>query len=359
MLSVLYQWERMGKGEYEHMNKHILTKFLYCLAVIFGLSFIGFPVWGQETVPKWEHVVGKAKKATVGILKEGSTSETEEERGMPVRIRGSGIHIGEGIILTARHAVERSEGGKVRVPKIIHIVTDELQELKATRLGANAYLDVAVYQLLPSDGLWPKAHVTLSDLEANLGEEVFTVGYPLGWGPAISFGRVGNPNTFLRTVNSRLVQIDLSACSGNSGGGVFNRQGQLMGLVHAIIQTDSKQEHSRCSRFAFSLPGKLVQRVVTAVVAGKVPGFSVLGIHLMTLRTDNRWALAVAKATGPSRHAGFRKGDILMTIDAVPITTPAQLKNYLIEQTQPGQKVMIQIKRGQMTKNIPVVLGRS
>lgn len=349
----------MGKGEKENMNIHMVIRFLCYLVMTLSQIFIVFPVWGQETLSGWEHVVGQAKEATIGILKEGSTSDTEEERGMPVRIRGSGIHIGEGIILTARHAVERSESGKVAVPKFIHIVTDELQELKAARLGANAYLDVAVYQLLPPDGLWPKASVSLSDLETTFGEEVFTVGYPLGWGPAISFGRVGNPNTFLRTVNSRLVQIDLSACSGNSGGGVFNRQGQLVGLVHAIIQTDSKEEHSRCSRFAFSLPGILVKRVVTAVVAGKIPGFSVLGIHLKTLRTDNRWALAVAKATGPSRHAGFRKGDILLSIDRVPITTPAQLKNYLIEQTKPGQKVMIRIKRGQTIKKIPVVLGRS
>ena len=67
---------------------------------------------------------------------------------------------------------------------------------------------------------------TFSQTEALPGERVFTVGYPLGWGPAISYGYIGNPNTFLQTVQSRLLQVDLSACSGNSGGGLFNAHGE-------------------------------------------------------------------------------------------------------------------------------------
>jgi len=69
--------------------------------------------------------------------------------------------------------------------------------------------------------------------------------------------------------------------------------------------------------------------------------------------------LMVGKATGPSRHAGFKKGDVLLTIDDVPIATPAQLKNYLIEQTEPGQTAVIKIKRGDNVEFISVRLGRS
>ena len=66
--------------------------------------------------------------------------------------------------------------------------------------------------------------------EPRQGDEVFTVGYPLGWGPALAFGHLGNPQTFLPTAQSRLMQVDLSACSGNSGGGLFNAQGALVGI---------------------------------------------------------------------------------------------------------------------------------
>ena len=84
-----------------------------------------------------------------------------------------------------------------------------------------------------------------------------------------------------------------------------------------------------------------------------------LGIHLETIKEGNRWVLGVAKATGPSRHAGFRKGDILLAIDEVEITTPAQLKNYLIERTEPGQKVVIRVQRGKAQRTISVQLGQS
>jgi S1-C subfamily serine protease len=300
-----------------------------------------------------------AKLATVGILQSDQTDIPDNDFGLPVSIRGSGIHIGQGVIVTARHAVERSQGGIVVVPETIHVVTDDLLELPAIRQGANAYLDVAVYQLQGPEPNWPHAHVEFAEGDVTYGDRVFTVGYPLGWGPAVTFGTAGNPNTFLSTVQSRLVQVDMSACSGNSGGGLLNQQGQLVGLVHAIIQTETQHEDRRCSRFAFALPGLLVQRVVTSLLAGNMPKFSVLGIHLQTVRRGNRWALLVAKATGPSHQAGLRKGDVLLAINEVAISTPAQLKNYLIERTEPGQTVQLKVQRGESQEMLSVTLGGS
>ena len=69
--------------------------------------------------------------------------------------------------------------------------------------------------------------------------------------------------------------------------------------------------------------------------------------------------LAIDKASGPSRHAGFRKEDILLAINGIPIISSAQLKNYLIEQTEPGQAVTISIRRDGENKDIPVILGGS
>jgi S1-C subfamily serine protease len=304
-------------------------------------------------------VIEQAKVATVGILQYDVMHSEDVGVGVPIRIRGSGIHVGSGIIVTARHAVERSEDGKVVVPEVIHVLMDDLREISASRLGANTYLDVAIYKLQGDKSDWPITSVKFGENDVTYGDEVFTVGYPMGRGPALSFGKVGNPNTFLPTVQSRLVQIDLSACRGNSGGGLFNDEGQLVGLVHAIIQTESLVAERGCSRFGFALPGILVQRVVDAVLAGETPGFSVLGIHLETIKEGKRWVLGVAKATGPSRHAGFRKGDILVTIDSLKITTAAQLKNYLIEKTKPGETVVVQVRRGDTQRTISVKLGKS
>ena len=305
------------------------------------------------------YAIEQAKLATVGILQADTLSTEERDYGVPVQIRGSGIHLGNGVILTARHAVEQSQGGKSVVPDVIYVLTDDLRELSAARQGANAYLDVAVYKIQGNESDWPVSNVRFAANDVTYGDGVFTVGYPMGRGPALSFGTVGNPNTFLSTVQSRLVQVDLSACRGNSGGGLLNDQGQLVGLVHAIIQTETMQTERGCSRFGFALPGLLVERVVTAVLSGKTPGFSVLGIHLETIKEGNHWVLGVAKATGPSRHAGFRKGDVLVAINEHAITTPAQLKNYLIERTEPGQTVVLRVRRDDSQHMISVKLGKS
>ncbi len=307
----------------------------------------------------YAQAIEQAKLATVGILQGASANAGESEYGVSVKVRGTGIHIGNGVILTARHAVERSEGGKQVVPKEIRVLTDSLRQVPAIRLGANAYLDVAVYRLQGDTPNWPISDVQFAQQDVTYGDEVFTVGYPMGRGPALSFGHVGNPNTFLSTVQSRLLQVDLSACRGNSGGGLLNHDGQLVGLVHAIIQTEGLETERGCSRFGFVLPGMLVKRVVDAVLSGEAPGFSVLGIRLMTLKDGNGWALGVAKATGPSRHAGFKKGDILVAIDDVKISSASQLKNYLLERTIPGQTVVLHVQRGETQRAISVKLGKS
>jgi serine protease Do len=335
---------------------HFLTSLL---SVVLALGVSPLAVRGEgKGSNTLAQVIEQAKRATVGILQADALQSEDFSFGVPIKIRGSGIHMGNGIIVTARHAVERAEGGKVVVPEGIHVLTDDLRELPAKRQGANAYLDVAVYQVQGDESEWPISEVHFAEHDVTYGDEVFTVGYPMGRGPALSFGRVGNPNTFLSTVQSRLVQVDLSACRGNSGGGLLNDEGHLVGLVHAIIQTKTLTEERGCSRFGFVLPGILVKRVVDAVLAGKTPGFSVLGIHLETLKEGTRWVLGVAKATGPSRHAGFRKGDILVAIDDLKITTPAQLKNYLIERTEPGQTVVLQVQRGNTQHTISVKLGK-
>ncbi len=333
------------------------------LRVFLGMLALSVWVWAsagaENTHAPIREAVEQAKLATVGILQGDHIDTAERDPDLPLNIRGSGIHIGNGVIVTARHAVERTEGGKVGVPDTIHVVTDDLLELPAVRQGSNAFMDVVVYALQAPESEWPPARVEFADQEVTYGDQVFTVGYPLGWGPAITFGRAGNPNTFLATVQSRLVQVDLSACSGNSGGGLLNQNGQIVGLLHAIIQMDMQQEDRRCSRLAFALPGPLVQRVVKAVQSGKMPGFSRLGLHLQTVREGNRWALQIAEATGPSRHAGFRKGDTLLAINDVTVTTPAQLKNYLIERTEPGQTVKLRVQRGDQQEIVSVALGSS
>ncbi|GJL66728.1 MAG: hypothetical protein NPIRA05_16990 [Nitrospirales bacterium] len=332
--------------------------FVLIHAMIFLLiSTQGF-IMNALSAPLHE-AVETAKRATVGVLQHDAAETAHQSVQSQFAIRGSGVHLGEGYILTARHAVERSKGGKIKIPQTIHVLTDGLAELSARLIGVNRFLDVALYQIELKSSAAQLPSVTFEKGESRQGDEVFTVGYPLGWGPAVSFGRLGNPQTFLPTAQSRLLQIDLSACSGNSGGGLFEADGRLVGLIHAIIQTTTESHERRCSRFAFAIPGPLIEKIVNILKIGESHTFPKLGIRMTVVKVDQQWRVAAAKAKGPARKAGVQKHDVLLAIDKTSITTAAELKSYLIEHTVPGQIIELRVLRGETEKVLYVTLGES
>jgi serine protease Do len=82
--------------------------------------------------------IGQARGATVGILR--ATGEQEEEASPGhFSIRGSGFHLRDGYIVTARHAVERQEGSKTVIPEEISVLTEKFEEVPARLIGVNAF----------------------------------------------------------------------------------------------------------------------------------------------------------------------------------------------------------------------------
>jgi len=312
----------------------------------------------QTETPE-EHLaqaVERAKRATVGIL---NATQEARQSGYDVQLslRGTGVHLHDGYIVTARHAVERQDGSKVVIPETILILTQHLEELPAQVVGGTAYLDLVLYKVQGKTVALEAMTVSFADKEASPGQEVFTVGYPLGWGPTIAFGRIGNPNTFLQTVDTRLLQSDVPVCSGNSGGGLFNVQGELVGVMHAIIKTDEAQGGHGCSRLAFAVPGLLANKIVGALLEGKQPGFSRLGIQMKAVKIGTRWGLAVGQVFEPASTAGVQKGDVLLAINNMEILSAAQLKNFLMEHTVPGQQVTLRVLRGDQELSLTITLG--
>ncbi len=135
--------------------------------------------------------------------------------------------------------------------------------------------------------------------------------------------------------------------------------GEIVGVVHAMIQTETIQEERQCSRMGFAVPGPLVQRIVRALIDGEKPGFPRLGIRMTTVKVGTQWRVAVSDVPGPAGEAGIQKGDVLLSIEGVDITSAAQLKHYLIEHTEPGQRVQITVLRGEDLHVLVVKLGQS
>lgn len=298
----------------------------------------------------------RAKQATVGILEDTQDPRTPEKPGK-ITVRGTGFHLRDGYIVTARHAVEKNGPSGQVIPKVIHVLTTDLHDLVAQIVGDSAYLDVVVYRLNQKERSLLTAAAPFASGPVTMGSEVFTVGYPMGWGPTMAFGRVGNVNTFLQTVDTRLIQADLSACSGNSGGALFNRTGEVVGVMHAIIQTDKSESQVHCSQMAFAIPGTLAERIVNAAIDGKPLMFSRLGIHMTAVKDGTKWRIAVKDVADPAKEAGIQKHDILLAIEDTEILDAAHLKNYLIEKTVPGQRVAVKVRRVDTDLTFHVVLS--
>lgn len=324
--------------------------FVATLVLIGTLRAHAEPAGGHSSA-----AIEQAMRTTVGILSE---TPAERDSGYQDRfsIRGTGVHLRDGFIMTARHAVERDQGSTKVLPPDIFVMTSDLAQLPAHLVGGSAYLDIVLYRV--SDAHRGQLHpgASFSTMDARTGDHVFTVGYPLGWGPTVAYGRIGNPNTFLPTADTRLLQADLSACSGNSGGGLFNEPGELVGIMHAIIKTEEQGEQ-RCSRLAFAVPAILAQRIAKALTEGKQPRFSRLGIHMAQVRVGTRWRVSVGDVSGPAKDGGIHKGDLLVAIDDTDISDAAQLKNYLMERTTPGQTVILRVLRGGQELKLSITLA--
>lgn len=302
--------------------------------------------------------IDRARRATVGILRDDQRMAAAPTKAH-FTIRGTGVHLRDGHIVTARHAVTRQEGSRTVLAETIGVLTEDFHELSAVLVGFSEFLDLAVYRVDPESASSILGTASLGEREPDPGDDVFTVGYPLGWGPTVGFGHVGNPHTFLPTLPSRLLQLDLAACSGNSGGGLFNTNGDLVGFVHAIIQAEGLGPERRCSWMAFGVPAQLAGRVINALIKGEGTAFPRLGLGLTSVRLGARWRVAVSDATGPAQEAGFQKGDILLAIEGTEVVSAAQLKSYLLEWTQPGQRVRMTVLRDREETVLTVTLGRS
>lgn len=327
-----------------------LTAFVATLLLIGAM-----PAYAGPSDDRASAAIEQAMQATLGIL-----SETPAERDLGFQgrlaVRGSGVHLRDGYIMTARHAVERDRGSTKVLPPDIFVMTSDLMELPAHLVGGSAYLDLVLYRVSEAHRDRLRTGLPFTTINARAGDHVFTVGYPLGWGPTVAYGRVGNPNTFLPTADTRLLQADLSACSGNSGGGLFNEAGELVGIMHAIIKTEG-QGDQRCSRLAFAVPAILAQRIAKALTDGQQPRFSRLGIQMAPVRVGTRWRVSVGDASGPAKDGGIHKGDLLVAIDETDISDAAQLKNYLMERTRPGQTVILRVLRGDQELKLSVTLA--
>ena len=270
---------------------------------------------------------------------------------------GSGVVISsDGYILTCAHVVSGASNITVTIGDT---------DYPATVVGEDDTSDVAVLKIDTTD-LTP-ATVGNSDSLA-VGESVLAVGNPLGeLGGTVTSGIVSALNRSVTiqgtssTNTMSLIQMDASVSPGNSGGGLFNMNGELIGLVNA------KSSSSDAEGLGFAIPINDAIKVAQDLLEnGYVSGRPYMGITYLAV-TDaqtaaqlnvNAYGVYVVDVVqgGPADKAGLKTGDRIVSIDGTEIAQKDDL-GTLIQQHAAGDTLSITVAREGQMQTVSLTLG--
>ena len=270
---------------------------------------------------------------------------------------GSGVIISsDGYILTCAHVVDGASTITVTIGD---------KDYTATLVGEDTTSDIAVIKI-DADGLTP-ATVGNSD-SLKVGESVMAVGNPLGeLGGTVTSGIVSALNRSVSiqgssSVNTMsLIQMDASVSPGNSGGGLFNMNGELVGIVNA------KSSDSDAEGLGFAIPVNDAVKVAQELLEnGYVTGRPYLGISYYAV-TDaqtaaqlgvNAYGVYIVEVVkgGPADKAGLQAGDRIVSVDGSEVATQSDL-GTLMQDHKAGDTIEITVARGGQMQTVTVTLG--
>ncbi|PDX87608.1 serine protease HtrA [Faecalibacterium prausnitzii] len=270
---------------------------------------------------------------------------------------GSGVIISsDGYILTCAHVVSGAS-------QITVTIGDT--DYTATVVGKDDTSDVAVLKI-DATGLTP---ATVGDSDSlSVGDSVLAVGNPLGeLGGTVTSGIVSALNRSVTiqgtssTNTMSLIQMDASVSPGNSGGGLFNMNGELIGLVNA------KSSSSDAEGLGFAIPiNDAIQVAQDLLENGYVSGRPYMGITYIAV-TDaqtaaqlnvNAYGVYVVDVVqgGPADKAGLKAGDRIVSIDGTEIAQKDDL-GTLMQQHTAGDTLSITVARDGQMQTVSLTLG--
>jgi serine protease Do len=296
-------------------------------------------------------VVGiRARRRSAAALSGGRSAGTPDGAGQAVLVHGSGaILSADGQILTNEHVVRDTSS--------IDVLFSDGIALPAAVLASDARSDLAILKVARAD-LAPVAFCEWN--EVARGQWAIALGNPFGLGDdgklSVSTGVIANLDRKLpglgdtddRLYND-MIQITAPIHPGNSGGPLFNIQGQLIGVVTAM--------HTRAvldEGVGFAIPLSPARRsLIQTLRAGRRVEYGYLGLTVAAAGSDAPGARAehggvVVQAVdpdGPAAKAGVCVGDRIVRYDSEPVGGPSRLSE-LVGQTPAGRSSRVEIDRG-------------
>ena len=281
----------------------------------------------------------------------------------------------EGHIVTNFHVVAHATDIEVRFA--------DGRTAEAEILGTDADADLAVLKVnLPADELQP---LPLGDSDAlQPGQLAIAIGNPFGQEFTMTSGIVSAVGRTIRSGNSsfsipEVIQTDAPINPGNSGGPLLDREGNVIGINTQIVSRSGAS-----AGVGFAVPIDIAKQVVPALIEGKMFEYSWLGIagrgvssevaDFLNLPADTVGVLVIdVVPNSPADKAGLRDsdeflrdegqefrlgGDIIAVIDGQTVREMDDIITYLVEETRPGDQVILEVIRAQgESEKVTVTLG--
>ena len=266
---------------------------------------------------------------------------------------GSGFIIDEkGIIITNNHVIQDAEDIIVRV--------DGDKEFKAKVIGADPLSDIAVLQLDTKEKFTP---VKFGDSDkARIGDWVIAIGNPFGLGGTVTSGIISARNRSIGLSRYEdYIQTDASINSGNSGGPLFDMNGDVIGINTAILGRSGNVG------IGFSIPSNSAKIVIDQLIEFGETKRGWLGVRIQDVTKEiadvekldePRGALVASVApNSPSEKAGVKAGDIILEFNGEKIGEMKELP-IIVARTEVGKKVKVKIWRNKKEITKTITLGR-
>ena len=267
---------------------------------------------------------------------------------------GSGVIIHEvGYIVTNNHVIDGATE--------IEVTLNNNEKYSAVLVGTDPATDVALLKV-EAKGL-PFIPFADSD-KLRLGEWVIAIGSPYDLRSTITAGIVSAkgrsmPNYTGEFKIESFIQTDAAVNPGNSGGALVDKAGRLVGINTAIIsQTGSYTGYS------FAVPSNIVKKIVYDLIDFGSVKRAMLGITMQPIDDKIAEELKLSSRNGvyivevlknsAADKAGLKKGDVLVAVDSVKITTPSSVQE-VVSRFSPGDKAELTVIRDGKEKTFEVV----
>ncbi|MBH0237628.1 DegQ family serine endoprotease [Methylobrevis albus] len=282
-------------------------------------------------------------------------NEAPTRRGMPQTALGSGFIIDPaGYIVTNNHVVGDASD--------IKVILQDGRELVATLVGTDEKTDLA---LLKVESDTPLPHVTFAKADAiKVGKPVMAVGNPFGLGGTVTAGIVSARG---RDIHSGpfddYIQTDAAINKGNSGGPLFDMDGNVVGVNTAIYSPTGGSVG-----IGFAIPATLVEPVIAAIREHGSVERGWLGVAIQPLTDELAESLGLPGTEGalvanvtadsPAAKAGIEPGDVVTAVSGQPVKAFRDLAR-LVAAVPPGSDATLDVVRGGESRSIEVAVGLS